>query len=133
MDEVVINPQTGYVGLRICGPERFDRKLEYFTVELFDPEVRARTRVYAYEPSQMTAFFDDLARNWRGWPGNKLWESLEGECRMSAANDGKGHIDLNVSLRPSPNPNAWRFDGVVLIEAGQLDSLVRTIEGFVGP
>jgi hypothetical protein len=132
MQEVLIQPQAGYVGLRICEPERFNRNLEYFTVELFDPEVRARMRVYAYEPSYLAAFFEDLAWNWRGWDADKSWESVEGECKFSATNDRRGHVDLTVSLRPSLNLHRWRFEGHVLIEAGQLDSVAEWVRTFVG-
>ena len=132
MEEIVIPPQAGYVGLRICEAERSQQNLEYFAVELFDAAVRARTRVYAYEPTHIAAFFESIEQNWRGWPGEKSWEALEGECRMSAVADGKGHIDLTVSLRPSPNAGAWRLEGHVLIEAGQLDSVAKSMRAFVG-
>jgi hypothetical protein len=130
MKEIVITPRAGYVGVRICEPERHEG-LEYFAIELFSPEARARTRVYAYEPSSIAAFFEDLARNWRGWKDEKSWESLEGECRISAVSDGKGHVDLKISLRPSLDPHAWRFDGIVLIEAGQLESVAARVRVFV--
>ncbi len=131
MDEIQVPPQVGYVGLRICKPERLGRRLEYFTVELFDSEVQARARVYAYEPSHLAAFFEDMARNWRGWPGEKSWASVENDCVMSATSDGKGHIDLAVSLAPSSYPQAWRFEGHVLLEAGQLDSVAGRVRAFV--
>ena len=134
VDEVIIPPSSGHVGLRLFAPERMgDGEIPgYFSVELGDPDSRARLRVYAYAPEHLAIFFSTLAKDWQGWAGEKTWESIEGEMVLRATTDRLGHITLNVRLTAPPSPPAWRFEGNVLIEAGMLEGLAARVRDFVG-
>lgn len=130
MDEVVIRPTTGHVGLRLFAPERRGGTPvpDYFLVEAGDSQASARLRVYVYEPANLASFFAGMAREWRGWSGEKTWESIEGELGLRAVADGKGHVTLSVRLQAQP----WRFEGRALLEAGRLERLAAEIAEFIG-
>lgn len=131
MDEVVVPQTTGRVGVRLHDPER-DRNgvLDYFSVEVANPTIRAQTRVYAYHSEGLATLFDEMARSWRGWSGAREWESLEGELRLSCTADGKGHVDIAIRLAESLHPDRRQVQAMALVEAGQLEALAKSIRAF---
>jgi hypothetical protein len=87
--------------------------------------------VYAYEPPlHLAAFFRDLATHWRGWLGEKRWESLEHQLSLRGKSDSLGHTRLLVELTGGPEWD-WRLSGPILLEAGQLEQLAADVESFV--
>ena len=87
--------------------------------------------VYQYEPAlHLAAFFRDLATEWRGWSGEKRWESLEHQLALTATSDATGHTYLIVELVGGPLYD-WRLRGSLVLEAGQLDGLAVEVERFV--
>src|SRR5690348_15956115 len=58
-----------------------------------------------YEPEAgdtlrgVATLFDELARDWRGWDGERTWASLEGEATVTAVHDGLGTVELRVRLQ----------------------------------
>jgi hypothetical protein len=106
---------------------------ERWVVVLVGPGLRARRRVYAYCPhGDFRHVFDEMASQWRGWPGEKRWSSLEGEIRLACTHDGLGHIEIRIDLETEPRaPSNWRAMGTILVEAGQLDRLARMAARFL--
>jgi len=104
---------------------------DYYSATLRGPDFHGTGCVYAYEPSHLAAFFRDLAAHWKGWSGKKEWGSLEEELSLVATCDSIGHTSLTVRLRSGPYPFDWTLTAGLLIEAGQLESLARKIEGFL--
>jgi hypothetical protein len=110
----------------------FDRKKDYFKVELSGSDINGVALVYSFEPraSSLVSFFHDLAINWRGWRGKKEWRSLEGELAVTATSDSTGHISILVRLRSGPYPFEWRLEAMMLVEAGQLGKISSSIQKF---
>ena len=82
------------------------------------------------DPARLEDFFRDLAANWRGWPGEKTYESLEDELLLKATSDCLGHTELEVRLTSGPPPFHWMLRAALLIEAGQLESIAKHVEEF---
>jgi hypothetical protein len=125
VDEVIVRPSTGHVGLRLFKPERGREGLSYYSVEAGDSEARARVHVHDLEvsaPYTLPGFIRTLAQDWRDWLGERSWGSFEGELNIRATSEGLGHITLMVSLVPEPFPPPWESTGRVLVEAGQLET-----------
>lgn len=77
----------------------------------------------------LVRLFRDAASDWRGWSGEKYWESLEGDFRLGLISDSLGHVRLKVMmLSDSGNPDPWRLTAELGIEAGQLESIAHDIE-----
>ena len=104
---------------------------DYFQASLRGPSFQGCGRVYAYEPSHLAAFFRDLAAHWEGWSGKKEWGSLEGELLFAATSDSTGHTSLSVRLRSGAYPLDWTLTGVLLIDAGQLESIAKQMNEFL--
>jgi hypothetical protein len=123
--------------LRLRPEETNERRPEYFqiSVSLGGGEASGRLRFYDFRFSWLP-FFKDVAADWKGWRGEKRWESLEGDVSLVATHDGGGHVDLIVELRPQTAPGhrgieqIWKLEGVLQLEAGQLDQLVRDVARF---
>jgi hypothetical protein len=91
--------------------------------------VRARLRVdgldalvrvsshYATSFSELTGFFRELAADRRGWPGERTYESLEHELRLTASHDG--HVRIAVQLRQSSLPDGWSASAVFSVDPGE--------------
>src|ERR1041384_5591920 len=95
---------------------------DYFEVVLSEPNFRGMLKVYQPDSPLPTELFRDLARNWKGWDGKRLWASIEGELTLSATCDSAGHTMLTVELRRQTR-DAWRLLGHLVLEAGQLDEI----------
>lgn len=105
----------------------------HFDVSLVSTPLSASVRVYEIQPQNWSAFFQDLAANWKGWSGEKKMESLEGHLAVSATSDALGHISLRVKLRDIiPGTADWRAEGSLIVEAGQLERLAGDARKFFG-
>ena len=67
---------AGSLELSDLQPADSSRLLDSFTVSVTSNELRAAARVYACGFEGLVELFDDLARTWRGWEGERRWESL---------------------------------------------------------
>lgn len=132
MDSLALS--TGEFGITFCEPSR-DKEgwLDSFLVRIVEPGLRAEARVDSYHTLHAPeAFFSEMAQNWSGWSGKKMWHALEGELTLVATTDSRGHITIEVQLQPNAGPDAWRVVSNAYFEAGQLDSLSRRATGFFG-
>lgn len=98
-----------------------------FRVSVVSHDHSATRRVYAYtDCAGVARLFADAARNWRGWHGEKVWESLEGELRIELRIDHLGHVVVAVRVRSEPGgADPWQLDAELSLDAGQLDGVAR--------
>ena len=100
---------------------------DYLTVTVTGPEMSASRQVYAGWDGSFTAlaaFFTGLAEDWRGWQGERVFESIEGDLRIQATHDG--HVNLRVLLWESTVPHGWRIEAGVRLDAGEALSRAAT-------
>ena len=101
------------------------RRLPNGAVELLDVTIRdvdleAGKSVYeGYTDGfeRLARFFDDLAASWRGWTGERIYESIEHDLRLVATHDG--HVRLRLRLWQSTDPDGWMVETAVKIDAGE--------------
>jgi hypothetical protein len=133
-DDVVVPQTSGGVGIRLCLPE-YDRQgsLTYFTVELEDPSIQAKSRVYMYRGEGIVDLFVGMANDWKGWSGERTWESLEGEFTLACSSDKAGHVVIRVMLSEIHLPRLWQVKTEVRTEAGRLEGLATDVQSFFRP
>jgi hypothetical protein len=87
----------------------------------------ASRSVSAYtDPDGIARLWADAAREWRGWHGAKVWESLEGELRIQLSTDRAGHVELRVRLRSDAGvSDPWSIETSIGLDAGALESIAR--------
>jgi hypothetical protein len=104
----------------------------WFLAEIAVVGLEARTRVsLADHPEEkpLAPFFYDLAKDWRGWKGKRVWSAYEGGLRLSCSHDGLGHILIVTELREAYS-RTWEVRVDLVVEAGQLDAIARDVERF---
>ncbi|WP_265522857.1 DUF6228 family protein [Oerskovia flava] len=72
------------------------------------------------ELRDIAAFFVDLESDWRGWDGDRTWESLEGDMSLSGRHTGS-RVRLEVTLRSGLSQSAaeWSATLVLTLDAGE--------------
>ncbi|USD64111.1 DUF6228 family protein [Vibrio sp. SCSIO 43136] len=78
-------------------------------------------------------YFSMLARNWKGWVGEKNWVALEGEYSLSAKADTTGHITLRIKIWSGSCEPFWSSEVALIIEAGQLKAIEDGFKSFLHP
>jgi hypothetical protein len=108
-----------------------DGWLESYFVEISMPGVSANVSVDDAPYAQpITQFFAELASSWRGWKGERIWRSLEGEYNLVASCDSSGHIILSANLGSRQIAPCWKATVSIMIEAGQLDRIYQEVKEF---
>jgi hypothetical protein len=90
---------------------------QYVMAELRAGSLIATRRVghHASGFTDLAAFAETLAANWRGWPDERVWESIDHDLRIQAHHDG--HIRLQV--RPQ-DTDTWTWSTVnITVEPGE--------------
>ncbi len=74
-------------------------------------------------------FFAKLAKEWRGWLGQKTFETLEHDLQLIAVSDHTGHVKIQVRLTKFW-PNETIVSTSLTVYAGQLDDIARDARKF---
>ena len=111
--------------------ELYDRTQWDFAVRLSGPNFHASASIYDPETKHLRQFFVEMADNSRGWSGARQWSSMERELALSAKMDSTGHVQLSVEIHSRQHGFGWSLACVLILEAGQLDSIAESIREFV--
>lgn len=136
MTLVIRCPDTDTV-VRLCDRWQFDADSVHYAVEASAQGLTARVDeaiAAIWEPNpDLPAFLDQLARDFRGWPGERNWRSLENDLGVSAVFRSGGHIGLTWTLRPWPaRYGGWSASVTTWLEAGeQMTSLAADVRAFL--
>ena len=104
-----------------------------FTVQL--DNLRASTgpldthNDFAKDGRRLARLFDEMAREWRGWKGEKAWRSTDGEVSLTFTHDRVGYVQVLVRVRDAPMAN-WEVTGKVPIELGSLENLAKDVAAY---
>jgi hypothetical protein len=82
-----------------------------------------------------TAYFDQMAEDWRGWDGARDWRDDQGGVMLSATHNRMDLIQLTVLLRPfygADGPDTWELRVVIPIEPGAMTDIARKAHLLVG-
>jgi hypothetical protein len=89
---------------------------------------------YATGFAELAEFFRGLASDWRGWPGERVYQSLEHDLRLAAVHDGFGHVRLAVQLRQSSLPDGWSAAAVIWLDPGEeLSRAAEDVAAMLSP
>lgn len=134
MDPVVIG--TRGASLTVM-PARRDPAgyVELLEVVLKGPGLHASLAIYAgWEAGfeELTRYFADLERDFEGWDGERVFESVEQELRLVATHDG--HVRLGVQLWRYLTDSSWSAETTVVLDAGEeLSRAARDLAATMRP
>jgi hypothetical protein len=119
VDEVLVGAEQD--GLRFAQlQDSADGTVRSVEVSVRTPGLAAGLQVqshYATGFDDLVAFFQELAASWRGWPGEKAYESLEHDLRLTATHDG--HVRLGVQMSRTSGPDGWSASVVLRLDPGE--------------
>jgi hypothetical protein len=70
-----------------------------------------------------------MARDWKGWDGEKAFSSEADEMELRASSDRLGHVRVSIKLSAkNPNFSTWALETSVVIEAGRIEELGREVK-----
>ncbi|WP_431113048.1 DUF6228 family protein [Variovorax paradoxus] len=99
-----------------------------FEVAVRTPWFTGRAQTSCYHNGSPVEMFLAMARDWRGWTGEKQWQDIEGQVIFIATADATGHVELIVELRKSFEGSLLRV--VIQYEAGQLEDMAEAVAGL---
>jgi hypothetical protein len=119
MEVAAVGREAG--GLRFEQVQRGSKgEILSVVVRLRVPGLDASRQIWAHYATgfdELVAFFNGLAADWRGWQGERTYESLEHDLRLTAAHDG--HVHLLVQLPQTALLDEWSATGVVQLDPGE--------------
>ena len=113
----------------------YDKKgwLTDYLVSLYSPNMSGAIRVdnapYGQSPLKL---FESIEKEWKGWQGEKSWGSLEGEFNISAISDKTGHITLKARIASGHYVPSARLETELIVEAGQVEGILKKAKAFFG-
>ena len=92
--------------------------IENLTVTAHLPGLQATKDVWDFDGwSGLLSFFEGLASNWRGWDGEKTFDSIEGDLTLTAKHDG--HVRIAFELREYAGATPWTAKGDLTLDPGE--------------
>ncbi|MFH8709243.1 DUF6228 family protein [Streptomyces rubrogriseus] len=123
------------VNVTFCDRFSFDADSVHYAVELRAPGLTARVdEIVAWLwDSDLTTFLEELAAEYRGWDGERSWQTNDSDLTLSAVFRSGGHVGLTWSLRPWPQAvGGWGASVTTWLEAGeQMASLAADVRHFL--
>ena len=104
-----------------------------FEVVLEGDGLSARRSVFIFAHSDIGLFFAELAEQWRGWLGSKLWESPDHDLVIEAKFRAGGHVEMTFAAQDGPLPT-WRAEVTVEVEGGEeMSKAAAALARLLGP
>lgn len=123
------------VGVEFCDRFSFDEDSVHYAVELWAPGLAARVNeVVAWNwDSDLVPFLEGLAGDYRGWNGERAWQTNDQDVAVTAVFRSGGHVGLTWTLRPWPKAaGGWTASVTTWLEAGeQMTSLASDVRQFL--
>ncbi|MCQ4200058.1 DUF6228 family protein [Streptomyces sp. NPDC058783] len=127
--------QNPSVDVTFCDRFSFDADSVHYAVELRAPGLTARVdEVVAWIwDSDLTTFLKELAAEYRGWDGERSWQTNDRDLTVSAVFRSGGIVGLTWSLQPWPTAvGGWGASVTTWLEAGeQMTSLAADVRHFL--
>ena len=108
----------------------------YFTAALTSPNLSAEVRVYVVpvegvnDVAALVRLFKTMSEKWRGWEGELVWGSLEGEFDIVVTSDRLGHINLRLGFREYAGPAPWSAKMDFALEPIQIAEAHKKLSRF---
>ena len=104
-----------------------------FTASIDGDEPRASIRIGGYtDCGLLVDLFESIARDWRGWQGERTWASVEGiggKFSIAVSTTRTGKVTIVVELANNDGDD-WRLSIPIFTEAGQLEDIARQVAAF---
>src|SRR5690242_6838025 len=94
---------------------------ETYVARLIASDMQANTQLFHNGGDDLGDFLSGLARDWRGWQGERSWSSLEGTLVLCASISKAGAVTFDVQI--NERTFTWEVRGRIYVENGRLDDI----------
>ncbi len=138
MDEIQSAARLGDAGMSLeFSDPRFDEsgRVRSLQVRLHGTRLDAQLSFYVYDVAELVRYFRRLDEDWRGWTGERQYNSVESDLVLIARHVGR--IELSATLtaeaaRDISTHVGWTSQGIVGVEPGEeLSRFVRDFDSLV--
>ena len=109
--------------------------LRYLQATLRGARLDAQLTFYVYDAAEVVHYFRRLDQDWRGWSGERQYDSVEGDLALSARHVGRIELSATLTGEASRDISArvgWTCQGIVSVEPGEeLSRFVRDLDRLV--
>ena len=81
------------------------------------------TSTYVSGPPSL--LFSDIAKNWRGWKGEKTWSAIDGEFALKASSNLTGSVRVIIEMVQMSGD--FQLVATLGLEAGQLEAISKRV------
>lgn len=107
-----------------------DEDLWSFTATLETETAKARVGVWD-DGIGLAEFFAGLAEAWRGFEGERTYDSLEGNLSISCCHDRRGSIVCEMTVA-QPSPPSWSLSAEMTLGGGaHVAEIASSVSAFV--
>ncbi len=87
---------------------------------------------------ELVEFFEELARDWKGWDGPRAWDSYDdGNFQLICWHDRIGHVTIQVVLGVEPvhewHEAGWTVTAQVIVDPGSLSVIATSLGHLFKP
>ena len=123
-DDLIFSIRSDTAELTLDAPS-----LETYEAALRAPFLSVKIPVWHFGGDGMGEYFASLARDWRGWEGARVWQSLERQIAFEALMSKAGAVGLRVILSDS-SYDAWQIRYELGVDNARLDDIARDALAF---
>jgi hypothetical protein len=76
--------------------------------------------------------FEYMAKNWKGWSDELMFQTLENDFKISATSDLLGHVKLNIRIEEESISESWKSVVTINIDSCQLENIAQEMRAFFG-
>jgi len=106
---------------------------DYFKARIASDHINSVREVYAYTDAYGLAdMMESLASHEKGWPDIRLWETIEGEFKISAKCSKLGKVTFEIEFSHFGYAEEWLVKTKLNTELGQLPRLAKSTRAFFG-
>ena len=138
-EDRIIIPTTDpdkWIELSNAEPKGVATPVDSYVLTIQLRELRASTRPlnayndYARDGRRLAEVFAEMAKQWRGWKGEKVWYTTDKEVTLTFTHDRISRVRVDVEVKDSPAGN-WKVEGELALELGALEGTAKEIAEYM--
>ena len=138
VDQIIIatTDPDKWIELSDAEPKGVATPVDTYVLTIQLRELRASTRPldayndYARDGRRLAKVFAEMAKEWRGWKGEKFWSTTDSEVTLKFTHDRVSRVRVHVEVKDSPAAN-WEVTGELALELGNLERIAKDVAEYL--
>jgi Family of unknown function (DUF6228) len=129
---IVLASSVGSQALEIAKPDGLtETSLGTLTLDT-GARVTAEVELGCPWRQSLRDLFEGMARDWRGWTGERSWAAENAGLELRCSHDGRAHVAMRVTLRRTyGRPTDWSVETTLVLDVGALGDLSTQVDALL--